>query len=74
MVIFTCIIIGIKCVDNILAKKKFEECSKIVKRIAFEKAIACDYDEKKLIDSIKPEEFGSLFFPTVVFNAYNFSC
>uniref|UniRef100_A0AC34FL20 Protein-serine/threonine phosphatase n=1 Tax=Panagrolaimus sp. ES5 TaxID=591445 RepID=A0AC34FL20_9BILA len=40
------------------AQKKFEECSKIVKRIAFEKAIACDYDEKKLIDSIKPEEFA----------------
>uniref|UniRef100_A0A914Z127 protein-serine/threonine phosphatase n=1 Tax=Panagrolaimus superbus TaxID=310955 RepID=A0A914Z127_9BILA len=40
------------------AQKKFEECSKIVKRIAFEKAIACDFDEKKLIDSIKPDEFA----------------
>jgi serine/threonine-protein phosphatase 5 len=39
------------------AKNKFDECSKIVKRIAFEKAIACDYDEKKLIDSIKLEDF-----------------
>jgi len=39
------------------AKKKYEECSKVVKRIAFEKAIACDYNEKKLIDSIKPEDY-----------------
>uniref|UniRef100_A0AC34QZQ1 Protein-serine/threonine phosphatase n=2 Tax=Panagrolaimus sp. JU765 TaxID=591449 RepID=A0AC34QZQ1_9BILA len=44
--------------NDIDAKKKFEECRKIVKRIAFEKAIACDHDDKKLIDSINPDEFA----------------
>lgn len=34
------------------AQKKFEECQKIVKRIAFEKAIACDDNHKSAADSI----------------------
>lgn len=32
------------------AKKKFQECSKIVKQIAFEKAIAVDRPEKSLVE------------------------
>ena len=39
------------------AQKKFEECNKVVKRVAFLKAIACDFDQKKLIDSINLDDF-----------------
>ncbi|CAI5453610.1 unnamed protein product [Caenorhabditis angaria] len=34
------------------AKKKFEECQKIVRRIAFEKAISTDHDKKSVAESI----------------------
>ncbi len=40
------------------AKKKFDECQKIVRRIAFEKAIAVDHDQKSVVESIDIDEIG----------------
>uniref|UniRef100_A0A914V914 protein-serine/threonine phosphatase n=3 Tax=Plectus sambesii TaxID=2011161 RepID=A0A914V914_9BILA len=37
------------------AKKKFDECQKIVRRIAFEKAIAVDHDQKSVAEQIDVE-------------------
>lgn len=40
------------------AKKKYEECQKIVRRIAFEKAIAVDHDQKSVAEQIDPDTIG----------------
>ncbi|KAH7727520.1 serine/threonine-protein phosphatase 5-like isoform X1 [Aphelenchoides avenae] len=40
------------------ALKKFEECQKIVKRIAFEKAISCDHENKSIAESIDVNSFA----------------
>lgn len=42
------------------AKIKFNECSKIVKRQAFEKAIACDEVKKIISESIHLETMSKL--------------
>jgi serine/threonine-protein phosphatase 5 len=39
------------------AAKKFTECQKIVKRIAFEKAISCDHEVKSVAESIHLDSF-----------------
>lgn len=41
------------------AKSKFTECSKIVKRLAFEKAISCDVTDKTLVELHTELEFIS---------------
>lgn len=40
------------------AKLKFQECNKIVKKLAFEKAIAIDDTKKSVADSIDFESMG----------------
>lgn len=40
------------------AQKKYEECQKIIKRIAFEKAIACNHATTSVADSINLDNFG----------------
>lgn len=42
------------------ARLKFQECSKIVKKLAFEKAIAVDDTKKSIADSIDFESMGKL--------------
>ena len=42
------------------AVKKFEECQKIVKRMAFEKAISMDHERKSFAESINVESIGEL--------------
>ena len=41
------------------AKKKMEECDKIVKKIAFEKAIDSEKEHKVVSDSVDPNNYGS---------------
>ncbi|KAF4527296.1 hypothetical protein B566_EDAN001070 [Ephemera danica] len=45
------------------ARTKFNECNKIVKKIAFEKAISID--SKNVADTIDIENMGMVFFPTI---------
>lgn len=40
------------------AKMKFQECNKIVKKLAFERAIAVDDTKKSIADSIDFENMG----------------
>lgn len=40
------------------ARLKFQECNKIVKKLAFEKAIAVEYTQKSIADSIDFESMG----------------
>jgi serine/threonine-protein phosphatase 5 len=40
------------------AQNKFQECQKIVRRIAFEKAIASDHNTVSIAESIRLEDFG----------------
>ncbi len=40
------------------AKAKYQECNKIVKRIAFEKAIAVEDNKKSIVDTLKIENMG----------------
>lgn len=40
------------------ARSKYTECSKIVKRIAFEKAIAVEENKKSVLDSINIDAMG----------------
>ena len=50
------------------AKKKFDDCSKIVKRIAFEKAISVDHSKKSIIESLDIEgmsKFKSIIMFTI---------
>ena len=42
------------------AQNKFTECQKIVRRMAFEKAIASDHTSASVADSIKLEDFGKI--------------
>ncbi len=41
------------------ARRKLDECQKIVKRIAFEKAIAVDHDRHSVADSIVLDDIGA---------------
>ena len=41
------------------AKAKYQECNKIVKRIAFEKAIAVEDNKKSIVDALKIENMGN---------------
>ena len=43
------------------ARMKFTECSKIVKRIAFEKAISVADSKKSVVDQINLESMSMLF-------------
>lgn len=43
------------------AKRKFEECQKIVKRIAFEKAISVDHDRRSIAEQINIDTIGITF-------------
>lgn len=43
---------------NADAQNKYQECHKIVRRIAFERAIASDHGLASVADSIKLEDFG----------------
>ena len=40
------------------AAAKFDACQKIVRRMAFERAIASDHTEQSLAESIRLEDFG----------------
>lgn len=40
------------------AVNKYVECSKIVKRLAFEKAISTEHEKRSCADSIKLESMG----------------
>lgn len=44
------------------ARMKFTECSKIVKRIAFEKAISVSDTKKSVVDQINLESMSMLIF------------
>ena len=44
------------------AQNKYQECNKIVRRIAFEKAISSDHSTASVADCIRLDDFGFLFF------------
>ena len=43
------------------AKAKFAECNKIVKRIAFEKAISVEENKKSVVDSINVDSISTFY-------------
>lgn len=55
------------------AQKKFQECSKIVKRLAFEKAISVQALEKSVADEIDLESMSKLIRMLITFFIFLFS-
>lgn len=45
--------------QNADAKQKYEECFKLMRRIAFEKAISMDHDKRSVADSITLDTIGN---------------
>jgi serine/threonine-protein phosphatase 5 len=50
------------------AQNKYQECQKIVRRIAFEKAISSDHMQTSVADSIRLEDFGIISISTLLNN------
>ncbi|VDN20543.1 unnamed protein product [Gongylonema pulchrum] len=44
--------------QNADAKQKYEECHKLMRRIAFEKAISMEHDRRSIADSININAIG----------------
>lgn len=49
------------------AKSKFVECNKIVKKMAFEKAISVEENKKNIADSINLDAMSKRFLPSALF-------
>jgi len=49
------------------AQNKYQECNKIVRRLAFEKAISSDHSTTSVADSIKLDDYGYFYFLTYSF-------
>lgn len=47
--------------NNIDAKRKYDECQKLMRRIAFEKAISVDHDRRSIAESINIDAIGIVF-------------